>query len=142
LEEDEELQGGVVSPNLVRGRLRGYALYTTNKRVIGVKKPKAGIGFLIGVGMGGPFGGLITEKATKDENNKMIREVDERKDFDMKWDDITGIKFKKPGILMGGHVIFTPRSGESVRVKIGSKKDFEIIANLMLKFLPQAVSLS
>jgi len=60
LEESEELLGGIVSPNLVRRRLRGYGLYITNKRVIGVKKPKAGIGFMIGAGLGGPVGGLIT----------------------------------------------------------------------------------
>lgn len=142
MEESEELQGGVVSPNLVRGRFRGYALYTTNMRVIGVNKPKAGVSFLIGVGLAGPVGGLITQKATKDENTKMLRELDEKKDFDMRWENITRIEFKKPGILVGGHVTFTPRSGESVRVKIGTKKDFEITEGLMRKFVPQAISFS
>src|SRR5437879_3232660 len=112
VEEDEELQGGIVSPNLVRGYPRGYALYMTNKRVIGLKKPKVGIGGLVGIGRKGPIGGLITQKATKDENVKMIREIDEKKDFDLRWDSITRIDFKKPGILVGGHVIFTSGSGE------------------------------
>jgi hypothetical protein len=70
----------------------------------------------------------------------MIREIDQEKDFDLRWDSITRLDFKKPGILVGGHVMFTPSSGESVKVKIGTKKDFEIISSLMRKFLPQAIN--
>jgi hypothetical protein len=142
MEENEELHGGVVSPSLVRGRFRGYALYTTNKRVIGLKKPKAGISYLIGVGLAGPVGGLITERATRDENDRMLQELDVKKDFDMKWDNINRIELKKPSILVGGHVIFHPRSGEPVKVKIGTRKDFDIIAGLMRKFLPEAINFS
>jgi hypothetical protein len=140
LVESEELQGGVVSPNLVRGRLRGYALYVTNKRVVGEKRPNAGLGFLIGAGMAGPVGGLIGHKMTDDENLKAVRELDERKDFEMRKEDIARIELRKPGTLVGGHVIFIPRTGEPVKVKIGTRKDFEITINLMRKFLPEAVS--
>jgi hypothetical protein len=138
--KDEMLQGGVVSPNLVRGYPRGYALYMTNKRVIGVKKPKVGIMGLIAPRRVGPVGGLVTENATMDDEMKMIREIDAKKDFEMRWDSISRIDFKKPGILVGGHVILTPSTGEPVTVKIGTKKDFEIVLNLMRNFLPQAVN--
>jgi hypothetical protein len=57
IEEDEELHGGIVSPNLVRGYPRSYAFYMTNKRVIGAKKPKVGIGGLLGVSTRRPIGG-------------------------------------------------------------------------------------
>jgi hypothetical protein len=138
--QDEELQGGIVSPNLVRGYSRGDALCMTNKRVIGVKKSSLGVMGLLAPRSVGPVGGLITQKATIDENMRMIREMEEKKDFELNWNDITRVDFKKPGILVGGHVILTPSTGEPFTVKIGTKKDFEIVLNLMRKFLPRAVN--
>jgi hypothetical protein len=44
IEEDEELHGGIVSPNLVRGYPRSYAFYMTNKRVIGAKNRRWALG--------------------------------------------------------------------------------------------------
>ncbi len=131
--------GGIVSPNLVRGRMRGYGLFITNKRVIGVKKPKAGVGFLIGAGLGGPVGGMISQRARKEEDEKVLQELDEKKDFDLRKEDISRIEFKKPGIVVGGHIIFSSRTAEPIRVKIGTKKDLDIMMNLMRNFLPDAM---
>ena len=136
LEETEEFRGSLVSPNLVRGYPRGYALYMTNKRIIGVKKAKVGIAGLLAPVKVGPVGGLVTENTPKEVNAKIVQELDGRKDFALRWNDIRRIEFKKPGLLIGGHAIFIPVSEEAVTVKIGTKKDLEMLVSLIRKFLP------
>jgi hypothetical protein len=47
LDPGEYLLGGSTSTNLARGRLIGYGLYFTNRRIIGVKRKGIGLAILI-----------------------------------------------------------------------------------------------
>jgi hypothetical protein len=120
--------------------MRGYGLYCTSRRVIGVKNRKAGAGFLLGAAVGGAIGGLVAQKMSRDEALQRIHELDEKKDFDLGKAMITRIELKKPGMIVGGHVIFVPKSGEPIKIKVGAKQDFEAIRDLMKRFYPQVLS--
>jgi hypothetical protein len=47
------------------------------------------------------------------------------------------IDFKKPGVLIGGHATFVPVSGKAVTVRIGTKKDLQMIVDLIRRFPPE-----
>jgi hypothetical protein len=55
--------------------MRGYGLYFTSRRVIGIKDRKAGGGFLLGAAVGA-IGGLVAQKMSRDEALQRIHELD------------------------------------------------------------------
>jgi len=133
----EEYLGGFTSGNMIRGRLRGYGLYATTVRVIGVKSRKAAAGFMLGAALGGAIGYAVGQKLSKDEGVKMIHELDEKKDFDMAKTDISRIEMKKPRWYRQGHILFAPKYGEPIKVKVGHKRDFAKLNELMQRFSPE-----
>jgi len=135
LEGGEELKGSMVSPSLMRGWPRGYALHFTDKRVIGVKKDIVDSAGAIPPGIARPQGGLLDEAAKREINDHVLRGLDQEKDFDMKWADVRRVDFKRPGLLVGGHVSFYPLSGEAVSIMIGTKMEYEMILTAVGKFV-------
>jgi len=137
----EEYLGGFTSGNLIRGRLRGYGLYATTVRVIGVKSRKSAAGFMLGAALGGAVGYAVAQKLSKDEGVKMIHDLDEKKDFDMVKTDISRIELRKPRWYRTGHILFTPKYGDAVKVKVGHKRDFAKLNELMQRFSPTVIAI-
>ncbi len=136
----EDYIGGFTSGNMIRGRMRGYGLYATTVRVIGVKSRKAAAGFLLGAALGGAVGYAVGQKLSRDEGAKMILDLDQKKDFDMQRTGISKIEMKKPRWYRNGHILFVPKYGEAVKVKVGHKRDFAKLQDLMQKFSAETVT--
>lgn len=137
----EEYLGGFTSGNMIRGRMRGYGLYATTVRVIGVKSRKAAAGFLLGAALGGAVGYAVGQKLSRDDGAKMIHDLDQKKDFEMQRTDISRIEMKKPRWYRNGHILFVPKYGEAVKVKVGHKRDFASLQDLMQKFGAETVTI-
>jgi hypothetical protein len=135
-ELEEQLTGGFASANLKKGLVRGYGVYTTNMRIIGVKTRS---GLLAGAVVGGLVGRKITRDAMKSESTKELQEIEKKKDFEIEKDQISKIFVKKPGHLTGGHILITPKSGEEIKIAMYGKKEFETVKGLLKTFLPGAL---
>ena len=97
----EELIGGFASPNIARGKLRGYGLYVTTDRIIGVKgglKQFTGVlgEIMIGAGAGllggagfivagttGIAAGSALKDVSTDDARKTLEQVEQKKDFEI-----------------------------------------------------------
>lgn len=119
--------------------MRGYELHATTKRLIGVKNRKAGGGWLLAVGAGGAVGGAIAGRMTRDQSSKAIQELEQKKDFDVSKDRISGIEIKKPGTFTRGHILVFQKSGETIEVKIADKSSYQQTLELMQKFYPEVI---
>jgi len=128
--------GGFTSANLKKGLIKGYGVYITNKRIIGVKKRGWAIAGAI---VGGGVGRAIAKKMTKDLSDKTIKELEQKKDFEAYKDQIKEIELKKPGFMRGGHLQITLKSGEKTKIKIDGKGEFEALNTMMNAFKPEAL---
>mgnify|MGYP000094191492 CR=1 FL=1 len=144
-EEEEYVIGGISSANLAKGFLRGYGVFVTNRRVIGVKARKKGLvtGLLAGF-MGGALGAIIASKLggrlTREEGVKLLSELEKSKDFELFKDNIIGIELKKPSLVKTGHIIFRTKFGDKVKIRVFGKKEYEELLNLMNYFKPEAIT--
>jgi hypothetical protein len=147
--EVESYLGGMTTDNLKKGHMKGYGLYATSRRVLGVQRRK---GVFAGKFVGGLFGSagsmknLIVSSAvghalTKDEGVKEIEDLEKHKDFEIRKDDISLIEIKKPGTFKWGHVKIKPKSGKDVTIDMNGQKEYEYMKVLMNAFLPEAVHL-
>ncbi|RJS87192.1 zinc ribbon domain-containing protein, partial [Candidatus Bathyarchaeota archaeon] len=71
----ERILGGGSSANIKKGFLRGYGVYVTDRRIIGVKARKKGLMSSLGFAFGGIIGGLIATKMTLEEMKKTLAEI-------------------------------------------------------------------
>jgi len=129
--EEEQLLGGLTSGDLhLKGKVSfGYGIYVTNKRIIGVKSMKG----LLASGLLG-LAGLWVGRT--DSSAKAIAELEEKKDIEVRKEDVSEIEMKKPHGIRAGYLNIALNSGGSVTVLIGNKKEFEPIKNLMAAFRP------
>ncbi len=140
MEQGEEFVGGFGGGFLSRGRLPGYGIYATTKRIIGVNVRKIGRPFL-GGGMAGLVNGQLTPKLSFDESARVIQELDEKKEFEIAKDEISRIEIKGPGPISQGHIIIFPRTGDEAKVGILHKVGFQRLRELMQVFYPEALIL-
>lgn len=73
-------------------------------------------------------------KLSKDQSAKMIKELDERKDFEVAKRDVPHLERKKPSMWRRGHLIITRQTGETIKIMVAQKKDFEDLVLLMSDF--------
>ena len=110
---EEELIGGFTSSNMKRGIVRGYGLYVTTHRIIGVKKGwKQWVGLLGGVVVGPSGGGMIgagsvalgaTAMATgwtlrelsSDYARKAIKQLESKMDFEVRKEELEEIRIQR-----------------------------------------------
>jgi hypothetical protein len=139
----------MTTDNLKKGHMKGYGVYATSRRILGVQRRK---GVLAGKFVGGLFGSagsmknLIVSSAvghalTKDEGDKEIADLDKRKDFEIGRENISQIEIKKPGTFKWGHIKIRPRSGKDITIDMNGQKEFEYMKTLMNSFLPEAIKL-
>lgn len=134
--DDELYLGGFTSANLTKGIMRGYGIYATNKRIIGVKSRG---GVLAGALVGGVIGLALQKKLTDDKSAKMIQELDEKKDFEIGKDQIAQIEVKKGGLMKNGQLMIVPKSGEPIKIKVYGNNEFSMTRDLMQSFSPESV---
>lgn len=140
LESAEEVYlGGFTSPNLRKGIFRGYGVYATSQRIIGVKK-RAGV--IAGAFLGGLVGHYVTKALSKDESAKQIQELDTKKDFEIYKDQISQIEIKKPGTLSMGHIKIISKKKEETKIAMAGKKEFENVKGLLKVFHPNALKVN
>jgi len=138
--DDEAYLGGFASANLTRGFMGGYGIYATNKRIIGVKGIGAKErGVMIAGAVGGVVGSALQKKLTGDKSAKMIQELDEKKDFEISIDQISQIEIKKGSFMKKGQLMITPKSGDSITIKVYGNNEFSMTRDLMQSFSQELV---
>jgi hypothetical protein len=132
---EEHMLGGLTSAYFhVKGTASlGYGIYATNKRIMGIESMKG----LWGSGLFGLVGMWV---GRRDQSAKVIAELEAKKDFEGRKENILQIQMKKPqGIMAIYYINILLISGGSITVNIGDKKDFEVLKNLMAAFHPQGL---
>ena len=157
METAEEFLGGLTSLYLGKGRLwskRGYGVYATTDRIIGVKlgptylilsQTLLAIGLAIVLAVRFVFLPIssqsllfplfyalpllliilsavlipsVAEERLERKNPKTIKELEGRKYFEFKREEISEIEVKRPRVLSAGHLLVKLRTGEAVKVRI------------------------
>jgi hypothetical protein len=136
---------GIASKALARGLIRGYAIYATTKRLIGVKKRKQ---VLEATFLGLPGAVKVSRDAKKEKSalekgksKQAIEDLLKSKDFEANKNDIKLISIKKPGAFKQGHLKILLNSGKEIEIKLGSRGIFERVGQIMQSFSPDAVQL-
>jgi hypothetical protein len=157
--DPERFLGGSMFYGLGKGYSNIYGVYTTSRRVVGVK-PSAGPYVLIVVSTLGilvvfsalatitripllfvpalvlivVFGVWIQRRSGK-KNPTTVPDLDARKDFEMFRENISRIELKKPG-MRGGHLKIEAVDGNSQNLRIGAKigGGFESLKALLQEF--------
>ncbi len=143
---EEILIGGISSANLVKGILKGYAIYVTSHRLIGVKKRKLGLASALATGaiggaIGAVVGSIVADKLSKEERDKAIQEIVSNSDFIIPKEQVIHMELKKPGLLTGGHLVIKTLDGKKVKIKVQGKKEFNVLRELLSKFKPEVLKI-
>ena len=105
MEEGEEFIGGFAGGFLAKGASTGYGIYATTRRIIGVNVVKVGARSFLGGGMAGLVKGELLPKLAPAESAAVIAELDEKKDFDVRKDQVSRIEVNAPGLFGSGHLV-------------------------------------
>ncbi len=145
MSSEEVLIGGIASADLAKGVLRGYAIYVTTHRLIGIKKRKTALagalaGGLIGGAVGAAVGTFLAKKLTKEESDKAIAELVSKSDIVIPKEQIIRMELKKPGLISGGHLIINTLDGKKIKIKVMGKKEFNALRELLSRFKPEVLN--
>ena len=141
MEESEEFVGGFAGGFLARGYFPGYGIYATTRRIIGVTLTATPARAFLGGAMAGFVQGQLMPKLSADDSAKVIQELDQKKEFDMRKEQISQIEIKKPGLLSTGRMIIVSKAGEKTKISLRYRIAFERLRDLMKAFYPEAVRL-
>ncbi len=127
----EDVIGGFISGHLARGVVRGYGLYVTSDRIIGVK---GGLKQVIGGTWGDALGGATP--LARDDTLKALEWIERKKDFEVRRDELERVTIRRHkvrsffGIMWGG--IEIRASKRTYKIRIG--KDMGEVAKLRKMF--------
>jgi hypothetical protein len=141
MEQGEQFLGGFAGGFLAKGGTVGYGLYATNKRLIGVNVVKVGARSFLGGQLAGFVEGQLIPTLSANESAKVIAELDEKKDFDVRKDQISNIELKSPGVFGLGHMIITALSRQETKIGLRHKEAYQRMRDLMQVFYPEVVRL-
>jgi hypothetical protein len=141
VEAAEGFIGGFAGGLLMQGLTTAYGVYATTKRIIGVKLTQATAPSFLGGAMAGFVQGQLMPKLSPEESVRVIRELDQKKEFDLTRDQIAKIELKNAGMIYPGHIIFTSKTGQNFKVSVRAKVAFERLRDVMLAFSPELVKL-
>lgn len=156
----EELIGGFASANMARGALRGYGLYVTTDRIIGVTGGwkqwagvageilgAAGVGAGVGAGLGvGVAGaGMAAQAALKqlseDDTRKVIEQLEEKKDFEVRKDELKEVRIqpkkgwlKRTFVWWGDLTIETTAGAYRIRLIKGDTGEPQVLKQMFTAF--------
>ena len=86
----EDVIGGFVSGHLAKGVIRGYGLYVTSDRIIGVK---GGLKQVIGGIWGDALGGATP--LARDDIPKALERIEREKDFEVRRDELERVTIRR-----------------------------------------------
>jgi len=159
----EEYFGGLMTSGLKKkGNFAiGYGVYFTSQRVIGIKTKRwfvvililaalaavggaSAIGLLIGASPAyASFIGLAVilvviawgQKRLRFEDPLSIEELERRKDFEIRREDLSEIDLRGPGLVRRGHLTITPKAGKDITLMITQEAGvFERLRGLVSGF--------
>jgi len=139
LEEREVYLGGFYSPmQLSLGKFAiGAGIYATNRRLfIFLKDLDVTINKIAG------HKDFAPANLTPEQNQAIISEISTQSSSQMsiRKEEISTLELKEPpGVFRTGHLNILLTSGESVKVGIGKKKEYEYILGLLQSFNPQVL---
>lgn len=97
------------------------------------------------LGLSGAFiSSIVAQELSLDQKSRLISELEGRKDFEVRKEDVVELELKKPGFLRGmGHILIRTRSGEELKIymNVDAKEEYEILLELMRIFKPDALRL-
>jgi hypothetical protein len=154
MEEQEKYLGEVRGSPLKKGLLEGYALYATTHRIIGVKERRD---ILLEEGKAS-LTSIIYEHEMKKRDqqlesemetglgNEQMKKILEKKDLEIRKDEIKAIQLRKNGSVMPGHVKFLLKSGNEIEIKILSEANrhpgfFQRLGALLQVFFPEGLEI-
>ncbi len=159
----EQYSGGLMSGGLKKkGNFAGgYGVYFTSQRIIGVKTSRWFVVILVVAALAGIAGAsavaiivgtsavysyfiavpiilaLIAwgQNRLRFQDPMTLEELDRRKDFEIRRENISGVDLKKPGIVRRGHLIITSKRGKDLTVMINQEPGvFERLKGLVSGF--------
>jgi len=156
----EELIAGFMSSNIARGTLRGYGIYVTTDRIIGVKggwKEKWGValgavlfsagGAVFGpvlAGAGAAAGAALGEKLSSDDATKAVELLEEKKDFEVRKEELKEVRVqRKKGALKrmftwwGDLTIKTAKETYTIRLIKGDTGEVQMLKDMFTAFYAQ-----
>ncbi len=155
---EEELIGGFMSPNIKRGTTRGYGLYVTTHRIMGVKRgwkhwvgllgelmEPSGAGVIGGTGFvaeGAPAMtmGTALPQLSVDDAREAVRQVESKKDFEVSKEELEEIRVQRnkgwfTRNFLGWSSDVTIRAADDVyRIRVASEDDARMLRNLLNAF--------
>jgi hypothetical protein len=145
-EQEEIYLGGFSSLHLRKDKFSspGYGVYTTNKRIFGIKNIKLQLKMSALHFLGGVVLTSLIEKTTqqlKEDSKKNIEDLEKNKDFAVKKEEIAEIEWKKVNFWTGGHVLIKTNSGQQFKIEGNDTKESEFILALMQKFYPEKLKI-
>lgn len=88
------------------------------------------------------IGGRIVQNVSNAlENYKSVKELDEKKGFEVDKDEILQIDFSNPS-RRGGLLTVIRKSENPVKISIPTREEFQKAVNLMRDFYPEAIRMS
>jgi|SRR6267378_4576828 len=160
----EQYSGGLMSGGLKKkGNFAGgYGVYFTSQRIIGVRTSRWFVVILVLAALAGIAGaaafGLIVGTSTayvsffiaipiivtliawgqrrlRFQDPMTIEELDRRKEFEIRRENISGIDLKKPGVIRRGHLIVTSKTGKGLTIMVNQEPGtFERLKGLVSGF--------
>ncbi len=153
MNEVEDYLGGFTSPLLRRGRMYGYGIYVTNRRLFGLKTnpakaltgavAEAAIGTAILVTLPAYFfrERVAEQMAKPDDRKKLITELEEKEAFEITKEEISEIEVKKPSTWRPGHILIKPKSGESIKIDLRGDEEVKLTLDLLNRFSPNLLNI-
>ena len=115
----------------------GAGIYATNRRLFIFRKDlDVTINKIAG------HKGFAPANLTPEQNQAIISEISTQSSSQMsiRKEEISTLELKEPpGVFRTGHLNILLTSGESVKVGIGKKKEYEYILSLLQSFNPQVL---
>lgn len=128
--------GNVKGILLRRGLIPGYEVHATNTRIIGVKNSLLNSPFL---GLRGfpSLGEVLGDQWFRSQNSAMLKELERRKNFYARAEEIQTIEFKESRLLRGGCFTIILKSEDlknNLTVRVYGEKQFSRLRELARTF--------
>lgn len=142
---NEYVVGGFTSSDMARPGSLGYAIYITNRRIIGIKKPGlfakamgatvAGtvMGAVLGVGTKWTVRNTLGRELTPEENRALLAELERSKDIELMNKDVTLIQLKRKFFTNPGQIAFFLRGAQRTDITISLAND-DVVEDLRTLF--------
>ena len=138
------VSGGFYSPmQLALGKLNvGAGIYVTSKRLFIFQKGEDMDITFNKIATGSPRKDFVPANLTPEQNRAIIEQLSSKcpPQIHFRKNQISALEMKEPpGIFRTGHLNVLLTSGDTLKLIIGKKREYEYILNLLRSFSPQVV---